>query len=48
MDMDAAFEIADFDRHNLKAAWVFVRAVQKPKAPAAPAAPAAPKTEAPA
>jgi len=48
MDMDAAFEIAAFDRHNLKAEWVFVRAVQKPKAPAAPAAPAAPKTEAPA
>jgi len=32
MDMDAAFEIADFDRHNLKAAWVFARAVQKPRA----------------
>ena len=41
MDMDAAFEIADFDRHNLKMAWVFARAVQKPRTPAAP------KTETP-
>jgi formate hydrogenlyase subunit 6/NADH:ubiquinone oxidoreductase subunit I len=48
MDIDAEFEIAAFDRHDLKASWVFTRAVQKPRAPAAPAAPAAPKTEAPA
>ena len=48
MDMDATFEIADFDRHNLKADWIYVRAVQKPKAPAAPAAPAAPNAKAPA
>jgi formate hydrogenlyase subunit 6/NADH:ubiquinone oxidoreductase subunit I len=49
MDMDDKFEIAAFDRHDLKAEWEFVRAVQKPKAPATPAAaPAAPKTEAPA
>ena len=45
MDMDEKFEIADFDRHNLKASWEYVRAVMKPKAPAAPAAP---KPEAPA
>ena len=38
MDMDNLFEIADFDRHNLKKDWVYVRAVTKPK-PAAPAAP---------
>ena len=48
MDIDSAFEIADFDRHNLKAEWIYVRAVQKPKAPAAPAAPAAPNAKAPA
>ena len=35
--MDNLFEIAAFDRHKLKAEWVYVRAVQKPKA-AAPAA----------
>ena len=45
MDMDNQFEIAAFDRHDLKAQWEYVRAVVKPKAPAAPAAPAAPKTE---
>jgi NAD(P)H-quinone oxidoreductase subunit I len=39
MDMDTLFEIADFDRHNLKKDWVYVRAVMKPK-PAAPTAPA--------
>ncbi len=38
MDMDEQFETADFDRHNLKAEWVYVRASLKPKAPA-PAAP---------
>jgi formate hydrogenlyase subunit 6/NADH:ubiquinone oxidoreductase subunit I len=48
MDMNTEFEVAAFDRHDLKASWVFARAVQKPRAPAAPAAPAAPKTEAPA
>ncbi len=32
MDMDSLFEIADFDRHNLKKAWVYARAVIKPKA----------------
>ncbi len=39
MDMDNLFEIADFDRHNLKKDWVYVRAVAKPK-PAAPVTPA--------
>jgi formate hydrogenlyase subunit 6/NADH:ubiquinone oxidoreductase subunit I len=34
MDMDSLFEIADFDRHNLKKDWVYVRAVVKPKPPA--------------
>jgi formate hydrogenlyase subunit 6/NADH:ubiquinone oxidoreductase subunit I len=34
MDMDTLFEIADFDRHNLKKDWVYVRAVMKPKPPA--------------
>jgi formate hydrogenlyase subunit 6/NADH:ubiquinone oxidoreductase subunit I len=34
MDIDSLFEIADFDRHNLKAEWVYVRAVTKPKPPA--------------
>jgi len=48
MDMNTEFEVAAFDRHDLKASWVFARAVQKPRAPAALAAPAAPKTEAPA
>ena len=32
MQMDALFEIADYDRHNLKKAWEYVRAVIKPKA----------------
>lgn len=32
MGMDSLFEIADFDRHNLKKAWVYARAVIKPKA----------------
>ncbi len=36
MEMDHAFEIADFDRHNLKMQYVYNRAV--PKKPAAPAA----------
>ena len=40
MRMDSLFEIATDDRHKLKAEWVYVRAVLKPKA-AAPAAPTA-------
>jgi formate hydrogenlyase subunit 6/NADH:ubiquinone oxidoreductase subunit I len=40
MDIDSLFEIADFDRHNLKKEWVYVRAVIKPKA-AEPKPPAA-------
>jgi formate hydrogenlyase subunit 6 len=40
MEMDQEFELADFDRHNLKHAYEYVRAVVKPKA--APAKPAAP------
>jgi len=42
MQIDSLFEIATDDRHKLKADWVYVRAVLKPKAPApAAAAPAA-------
>ncbi len=46
MEMDHLFEIADFDRHNLKKDWVFVRAVLKkePK-PAPPKPEPSPKTE---
>lgn len=45
MDIDDKFETADFDRHNLKKSWVYVRASLKPKAPApaTPAADASPK-----
>ena len=32
MDIDSLFEIAGFDRHDLKKEWVYVRAVIKPKA----------------
>ena len=42
MEMDNLFEIADFDRHNLKKAWEYVRAVVKPKAAAPKPAPEAP------
>jgi NAD(P)H-quinone oxidoreductase subunit I len=46
MEMDHLFELAGFDRHDLKMEWVFVRALPKkepkPAAPAAPAAPAVP------
>jgi formate hydrogenlyase subunit 6/NADH:ubiquinone oxidoreductase subunit I len=31
MQMDTRFEISDYDRHNLKMDWEFVRAVVKPK-----------------
>ena len=39
MEMDHLFELADFDRHNLKKEWIYVRAVLKkePKPPIAPA-----------
>ena len=40
MDMDAEFEIAAFDRHDLKASWIFARAVQKPRAAEPKPAPA--------
>jgi formate hydrogenlyase subunit 6/NADH:ubiquinone oxidoreductase subunit I len=43
MEMDHLYEIADFDRHNLKMQYVYNRAVPKKPAPK-PAAPAA-KTE---
>jgi len=43
MDIDSLFELAGFDRHDLKKDWVFVRAVMKPKA--AEAKPAAPKPQ---
>ncbi|HOI44393.1 MAG TPA: 4Fe-4S dicluster domain-containing protein [Candidatus Aminicenantes bacterium] len=43
MEMDLLFEIADFDRHDLKHKWEYTRAVLKPKAPAAPKAEPAPK-----
>jgi len=44
MDIDNLYEIADFDRHNLKKDWTFVRAMPKkePK-PAAPAGGAVPQ-----
>jgi formate hydrogenlyase subunit 6/NADH:ubiquinone oxidoreductase subunit I len=42
MDIDRLFEIADFDRHDLKKEWIYVRAVVKPKA--AEPRPAAPET----
>jgi formate hydrogenlyase subunit 6/NADH:ubiquinone oxidoreductase subunit I len=49
MEMDNRFEIADFDRHNLKMEWDFVRAVPKrepkPPVPGAPPAGAPAKTE---
>lgn len=31
MQMDTRFEISDYDRHNLKMEWEYVRAVVKPK-----------------
>jgi len=43
IEMDHLFETADFDRHDLKHGWEFVRAVLKPKAVAKPEAP--PKSE---
>jgi NAD(P)H-quinone oxidoreductase subunit I len=43
MEMDHLYELADFDRHNLKMQWVYTRAL--PKKPVPPA-PAAPKSEA--
>jgi NAD(P)H-quinone oxidoreductase subunit I len=45
MRMDNLFEIATDDRHKLKAEWVYVRAVLKPKAAAPAAAPATPAAE---
>jgi NAD(P)H-quinone oxidoreductase subunit I len=45
MRMDNLFEIATDDRHKLKADWVYVRAVIKPKAAAPTAAPATPAAE---
>jgi len=41
MEMDKLFEIAAFDRHDLKAEWVFTRAVLKKEPKPAPAAPPA-------
>ncbi|MDY0232134.1 MAG: 4Fe-4S dicluster domain-containing protein, partial [Candidatus Saccharicenans sp.] len=32
MQMDEKFEISNFNRHNLKMDWEFVRAAVKPKA----------------
>ena len=37
MEMDNLFEIAAFDRHDLKKEWEYVRALPKRPAPAAPA-----------
>jgi formate hydrogenlyase subunit 6/NADH:ubiquinone oxidoreductase subunit I len=47
MEIDHLFETADFDRHNLKMEWEFVRALPKkePKPAAAPPKPEPPKTE---
>jgi len=41
MEMDKLFEIAAFDRHDLKAEWVFARAVLKKEPKPAPAVPQA-------
>ena len=41
MDIDERYELADFDRHNLKREWVYLRAVLKKAEPK----PAPPKTE---
>ena len=45
--MDHLYEIADFDRHDLKMDWVFVRAVpgEEPEPPAATPNPSPAKTE---
>jgi formate hydrogenlyase subunit 6/NADH:ubiquinone oxidoreductase subunit I len=47
MEIDHLFETADFDRHNLKMEWEFIRALPKkePKPAAAPPKPEPPKTE---
>jgi NAD(P)H-quinone oxidoreductase subunit I len=45
MQMDSLFEIATDSRHKLKAEWIYVRAVLKPKAAAPAAAPATPAAE---
>jgi formate hydrogenlyase subunit 6/NADH:ubiquinone oxidoreductase subunit I len=47
MEIDHLFETADFDRHNLKVEWEFIRALPKkePKPAAAPPKPEPPKTE---
>jgi len=47
MEIDHLFETADFDRHNLKREWEFIRALPKkePKPAAAPPKPEPPKTE---
>jgi hypothetical protein len=37
--MDHLFEIADFDRHNLKMEWVYIRALPKKEPKPAPAPP---------
>jgi NAD(P)H-quinone oxidoreductase subunit I len=39
MDMDHLYEIADFDRHNLKMDWVYIRALPRKEPKPAPAAP---------
>jgi len=44
MDIDSLFEIAAFDRHDLKKDWVYVRAVMKPK-PVPKPAPGPPEPE---
>jgi len=47
MEIDHLFETADFDRHNLKMEWEFIRALPKkePKPAAASPKPEPPKTE---
>ena len=45
MDIDSLFEIAAFDRHDLKKDWVYVRAVMKPKPAPKPPATAAPASD---
>ena len=45
MEMDHLYELADFDRHNLKMQWEYVRALPKKPAAAPAATGASPKAE---
>ena len=45
MEMDHLYELADFDRHNLKMQWEYLRAAPKKPAAAPAAAGSPPKAE---